>query len=101
MLDFGHVGGPGSEKQEVSSYHVGVAPFDECRHECDRFVQSSKVLVQSMELLGEVGLRLESVCWLVQLWFLDTGVRSSQVCHTYSTALGGFRTLCLAKKYQF
>ena len=49
----------------MSSYHVGVAPFDECGHECDEFKQSSKVLTlalaQSVELLGEVGPRCASV----------------------------------------
>ena len=52
-------------KQGVSSYHVGVAPFDEC----DEFVQSSKVLThalaQSMELLGEVDPRCDLVWWFV------------------------------------
>ena len=49
----------------MSSYHVGVAPFDECKHECDGSEQSSKVLIlalaQSVELLGEVGPRCASV----------------------------------------
>ena len=59
------MGDPGSEKQGESSYHVGVVPFDDCGHECDKSEQSSKVLtlalVQSVELVGEVGLRCVSV----------------------------------------
>ena len=59
------MGDPGSGRQGMSSYHVGVAPFDECGHECDGSEQSSKVLTlalaQSVELLGEVGPRCASV----------------------------------------
>ena len=95
------MGDPGSVKQGVSSYHVGVAPFDEC----DEFVQSSKVLAhalaQSVELLCEVGPRCDLVWWFVQLCFLGTGVRGGQFDHICSTVLGGFHTLCLAKRYQF
>ena len=53
------MGDPGSERQGVSSYRVGVVPFDNCGHEYDESEQSSKVLtlalVQSVEPVGEVG----------------------------------------------
>ena len=64
-LYIGHVGDPGNGRQGVSSYHVGVVPFGDCRHECDGSKHSSKVLTltlaQSVELLGEVGPRCASV----------------------------------------